>query len=647
MSSDRDDPPSGGHSGFEGDRTWVPPELSNAGRLELLIFGSETFVRHPLPDAGTLTLGRSEQADVRVDDPSISRTHALLHISEGEKSGTVFLHIQDLGSSNGTRIRGKRLEDREMAPIVAGEVVDLGLTMLIVQRGATAARPRRLWTHGYFEVRLEEECERAARSGSNFSVIRVAIDEGVQPSKVEEMLTTTIRSFDVLASYVPREYELLLVDTTAMQTEQLIAGLRNRLLEQDIEVDIGFAMFPQDGRGPEALVAKAGARVRGGEVTSNIANIVVVEDGAMQNIYRLIDRVAPSNISVLILGETGVGKEVVAQAVHDRSNRSAKAFLRLNCAALSESLLESELFGHERGAFTGAVQAKPGLLETAEGGTVFLDEVGELPMSTQVKLLRIIEERQVLRVGSLQPRKIDVRFVSATNRDLEAEIGKGSYRKDLFYRLNGISLVIPPLRERAIEIAVLATSFGARALSEFGTPGLPVFDDDAMNLLRTYYWPGNIRELRNVVERAVLLSGGHKIGCEHLPVEKLCASLVSPPVEAGLMHAPVSTSYMKTSVRPDTGERVVHEHLPFSPSDVGERTGSGVAVGNDTLTDGDDVGGLKGELEGLEKRRILQALEKCGGNQTQAAKLLGMSRRTLVSRLDLYKIARPRKNVSL
>jgi len=619
--------------------------MSNAGapstgRLELLVFGSESFVRHPLPDSGTLTLGRSEQADVRVDDQSISRNHALLHISSGDGQGNVFLHIQDLGSSNGTRIKGERLTQDELTPFAVGEVVDLGLTMLIVQRGTTAARPRRLWTHGYFEVRLEEECERASRSGSNFCVVRVVAAEGAPTSLVEETLTSTIRSFDVLASYAPREYELLLVDTVESQTEQLMAGFRARLLEHGVEIDVGLAMFPQDGRGPEALVAKAGARARGGEQTSHAGSIVVVEDSAMQNIYRLIDRVASSNISVLILGETGVGKEVMAQAVHDRSNRAANPFLRLNCAALSETLLESELFGHERGAFTGAVQTKPGLLETAEGGTVFLDEVGELPLSTQVKLLRVIEERQVLRVGSLQPRVIDVRFVSATNRDLEAEIGRGAFRKDLFYRLNGISMVIPPLRERPAEIAALVAAFGSRALTEFGTPGLPDFDDDAMALLRTYYWPGNIRELRNVVERAVLLSGGGRIGPVHLPVEKLCASLVSQPQEASPLHVPMPTSYTRTRLSPDTGEQEVLTHQPFMEEDASELTSPGVAQASR-----EKAQDLKGELEQLERRRILQALEQCGGNQTQAAKVLGMSRRTLVSRLDLYKIPRPRKNV--
>src|SRR6185503_6105666 len=201
----------------------------------------------------------------------------------------------------------------------------------------------------------------------------------------------------------------------------------------------------------------AGARARG-ETGSPVAER---DDEGMPQLHRLVERIARGTINVLILGETGAGKEVLAERVQRLSPRARWPFLRLNCAALSETLLESELFGHERGAFTGAVTAKPGLLETAEGGTVFLDEAGELPMSIQVKLLRVIEERQVLRVGGLKPRPIDVRFIAATNRDLEVEVARGAFRQDLFFRLNGVTLVVPPLRDRVSEIEALARLFAS------------------------------------------------------------------------------------------------------------------------------------------------------------------------------------------
>src|SRR5262249_37565759 len=188
---------------------------------------------------------------------------------------------------------------------------------------------------------------------------------------------------------------------------------------------------------------------------------------------------------------------------------------------LSETLLESELFGHERGAFTGAVQAKQGLLETANEGTVFLDEVGELPASIQVKLLRVIEEQQVWRVGSLKPRPIDVRFVSATNRDLETEVGAGRFRRDLFFRLNGILIVVPPLRERLSEILPLAKGFVSHVCQKMGHVSVPDISPEAVEHLQRYPWPGNVRELRNVMERAVLLCTGDLITPQHLPVEKM------------------------------------------------------------------------------------------------------------------------------
>jgi DNA-binding NtrC family response regulator len=308
----------------------------------------------------------------------------------------------------------------------------------------------------------------------------------------------------------------------------------------------------------------------------------------MERLLRLRDRVAQSSISVLLLGETGAGKEVLAESIHLQSPRASGPFLRLNCAALSETLLESELFGHEKGAFTGAIAPKPGLLETAHGGTVLLDEVGELPASLQVKLLRVLEERQVLRVGGLRPRPIDVRFISATNRDLQAESEEGKFRRDLYFRLNGITLVVPPLRERAGEIAQLARELVTAACRQSGRVREPAFSPDALALLEHYLWPGNVRELRNVVERAVLLCQGDLITREHLPG-------IAEPAPAA---------------RPDE-----------TPPPVS----------------------LRAELAALERKRILDALAECGGNQTRAAKLLGMRRQSLVARLDEYGIPRPRK----
>jgi DNA-binding NtrC family response regulator len=356
----------------------------------------------------------------------------------------------------------------------------------------------------------------------------------------------------------------------------------------------------------------------------------------MDGVRELIGRIAASTISVLILGETGVGKEVLAEMVHRRSPRASKPFLRLNCAALSDSLLESELFGHERGAFTGAVAQKRGLLETADGGTVFLDEVGEMPLSTQVKLLRVIEERMVTRVGGLSPKSLDVRFVAATNRDLEAEVARGTFRQDLFFRLNGISIVVPPLRERQGEIAQLAQTFIAAASRDRPRP--PRLSRDALARLVSYSWPGNIRELRNVIERAVLLAEDGEIAPRHLPLEK--------------MSAPVTARVPSRSTAPPASARSSAPGVfPVSPAakvlSPEGRTDAWPVVPDPTQPPPPPASAsapaLKDELAALERQRILDALERCTWNQTRAARMLGMSRGVLMARLDQYGIARPRK----
>jgi DNA-binding NtrC family response regulator len=311
----------------------------------------------------------------------------------------------------------------------------------------------------------------------------------------------------------------------------------------------------------------------------------------MRKLYELSGRIAASDLSVLLLGETGVGKEVFARTIHERSPRSEKPFLALNCGAFSDELLESELFGHERGAFTGAVASKVGLFETARGGTVFLDEIAEMSQRTQVKLLRVIEERQVRPVGGLKSAPIDVRLIAATNRDLIDQVRRGEFREDLYYRLNGMSLIIPPLRKRTVEIPSLARAFARSASIRAGRGGDVTFTEEAMRRLIEHQWPGNVRELKNVVERAVVLSSGPSIGADQLPMQKTTSSL---PVTA-----------------------------PDRPAPQREP--------------------LKNAIEELERERILQALKECGGNQSQAAKVLGMSRKTFVRRLDQYNITRPRK----
>ena len=245
---------------------------------------------------------------------------------------------------------------------------------------------------------------------------------------------------------------------------------------------------------------------------------VIGKSSKIQELVELVGQVAPAECNVLIFGETGTGKELFARAIHHQSGRAGERFLAFNCGAFTEELLTNELFGHEKDAFTGATTTKVGLLEAANRGTVFLDEIGDMPASMQVKLLRVIEEKSLLRVGGTQPIKVDIRIVAATNKDLKMEVETGGFRKDLFYRLNVVSLHLPPLAERRDDVPLLAHHFLAR-YAEVQGKSIEGFSDETMEVLINYEYPGNIRELENVVERAVVLCNGEEILAKHLPQE--------------------------------------------------------------------------------------------------------------------------------
>jgi len=351
----------------------------------------------------------------------------------------------------------------------------------------------------------------------------------------------------------------------------------------------------------------------GSDVASALRRIpphVVIADPAMRRLYGVAATAATSSINVLILGETGAGKDVLAETIHACSGRLGGPLVSLNCAAFAESLLETELFGHEKGAFTGALHAKPGLLESASGGTVFLDEVGDMSAGVQARLLRVLETREVRRVGAVRGRTIDVRIISATNRDLAADIQRGKFRKDLYFRLNGLTLFVPPLRERKADIAPLAAHFivaASRKLQPGREP--PGLTAAAIARLEHHRWPGNVRELRTVIERALVLCRKSDIGPEHLIFDALAGGGDDEERVAPVAPAPPAPSRTPAP-------------LPDEPR---------------------ASGGIKDEMADLEQKRILDALEKFGGNQTRAARYLKLSRRTLVKRLDAYGVVRPRK----
>ncbi|HVK87455.1 MAG TPA: sigma-54 dependent transcriptional regulator [Kofleriaceae bacterium] len=324
------------------------------------------------------------------------------------------------------------------------------------------------------------------------------------------------------------------------------------------------------------------ARVRDRVAPNNI----VGASPPMQRVFEVVDQVAPSKATVLITGESGTGKELVANALHQRSPRTSGPFIKLHCAALAESLLESELFGHEKGSFTGAMARKDGRFSLADGGTLFLDEIGEISPSIQVKLLRFLQEHEFERVGGTQTIKVDVRVIAATNRNLSEEVAKGRFREDLYYRLNVVSLEMPPLRERRTDIPALAKFFLDRYAKE-NAKTIEGFAPETMELLAAYDWPGNVRELENAIERAVVLTTRSQIEPKALP----------------------------PNVRP----RATPAGMPVIPGS---------------------------KLEEIERYAILETLKAAGGSTSKAAEILGISVRTIQYRLHQYNEA-PRSEVDV
>ncbi len=462
----------------------------------------------PLPERGRVVVGRAVQADIVIDHASLSRAHAAIELTAGAPGVASTPIWEDLGSSNGTRIRGRTLGPHERVSVGWNEPVELGSVVCIV----------------------------AAPDSSP------SADEALQ-----------------------------------------------------------------------ALHAK-------------------------DDLDKWIERVASTDMSVLLLGETGVGKGFYARRIHDRSHRARGPFMHINCAALPDQLLESELFGYERGAFTGANATKPGLLEAASGGTVFLDEIAELSAATQAKLLVALERREVMRIGAVKPRPFDVRFLSATNKDLQQQAEAGRFRSDLFFRIAGLPLMVPPLRERRNEIASLAALFAAQAAERMKRPS-PTLSADAIEALSAYAWPGNVRELMATMERAVLLSDrvvsrAQIVASLHSGMSKMPSGPQPLGPQPGPGHAMGPPSAPPSA--PSFGPYPVRDPAGGPPSNAAGAPPAPLAPPPPSSAG-------RPSSPGDEAERIRQALERCAGNQSRAAELLGISRRTLLHKLDMFGLPRPRK----
>jgi DNA-binding NtrC family response regulator/pSer/pThr/pTyr-binding forkhead associated (FHA) protein len=537
-------------------------------------------VSQPLRESGTMVIGRGSDANLVVAHPSVSRRHAVIDVD--------LMTFMDLGSRNGSTVRGERLKPNSAVAISPGDAIAVGDITLVLRSEDDAAPERlsvpNLVTEQPLELRLVEEAARSARTGEPFAHARIHVDRA-SAEIAREVIVEALRTSDVLVEDCPGTFQLLLPNSDNERARPVIQRITAALTEQGITARAGVASYPYDG----VTAAQLSARAR------ELVTATRRERTPMDDLRRLVTSVATGELTVLVTGETGSGKELIAEMLHRLSPRKQRPFLRLNCAAIAEQLLESELFGHARGAFTGAENARAGLFESAAGGTVLLDEIGEMGLRLQASLLRVLEERVVRRVGESEVRPVDVRIVCATNRSLLDEVDAGRFRRDLYYRIGGVTVTLPPLRERPDEIEAIARAFAALATARTRRSA-PVFSDHALAALRAYTWSGNIRELRNAIERAVLLAGDGSI----------------TPTELGL------PSSLSTNLVTAEGSQP-----PLRPSQ--------------------DPKALSREVAELEKRRIIEALEHFGGNQTRAARALGLSRTTLVARLEQYSLRRPRK----
>jgi two-component system response regulator AtoC len=582
---------SGDWDGGPTRQTSIDTNAAREPRLSLVVHHDAGMLVVPLAKGGAITLGRTEAADVVIADDSLSRKHArLLWADEG-------VWLEDLGSTNGTYVGGLKITRVLISP---GDEVALGsviaaLHLIDLSRPVQPVVPEEAFEHW-----LRDAVQRA-RVQERPLALMIVRELGQRQGHLGRWLPRVraqLRGHEHMGLYGPG---------------WLVIGAEG--VDYDVAERLAHAIaVPRDG-GPalgcavataphaasscdellglvrelsdmanDAQPVRSARDERPAEVSAGLPHAPVIESATMRSLYDTVRRVASSNASVLICGETGVGKELVARAIHVDSPRANKPLLTINCGALPATLAESVLFGHERGSFTGADRRRVGAFEQASGGTVFLDEIAELPPSAQAALLRAIDSQRIMRVGSTIEIRVDVRIIAASNRDLDLLAAEGAFRPDLLFRLNTVTLRVPPLSERVEEIEPLAEHFLALAQKSSAIRGLS-FDPAALRKLRAYSWPGNVRELRNAVERAVILASGPAISAEDLRLQ-----------------SEVSTR------RPTPTLRV-----------------PAVADGK-----------LKDRVRAYEAELIIEALKEHGWNQTETARALNMPVRTLAHKIQLY-----------
>ena len=527
-----------------------------------------------LPEGVDVTFGRSRGATITLDSEKVSRMHARVR-----RTGDV-IEVEDLGSRNGTRVNGDKIEGPRR--LVTGDEVSVGPILAVVGVTSGLRRTSTIADVLAGEARLAAEVDRSVRYHRPVTValIRIANDA------ILDQIERAIRPMDLIADDAGDDYLVILPELGREDGGAAVQRLLDFARAANIPATAATGLCPDDGTTVETLIGVLRAGLRTGRVPRAPApkGTPVVLDPAMQRVYTLVERIADTSMTVLILGETGVGKELVCEAIHQRSSRRERPLIKLNCAALPESLLESELFGYERGAFTGADKRKVGFFEAADGGTLFLDEIGDMPLPLQAKLLRVLERKIITRVGGTSEVATDARLIAATHRNLDADVRSGRFRQDLLFRIGGFTIAVPPLRDRPAEIIPLAEHFVRTAAAEQARVP-PALTDDARDALAGYDWPGNVRELRNALERALVLAA----------------------------------------------DAITAADLPERLHDASHRVRPPVASGAD----------VRGQLAEVERAAIVAALDAESGNQTRAARRLGLSRRALIYKMEKYGLKPP------
>ena len=490
----------------------------------LVVYSREGTRSIELSPAEPRTIGRSaDTSDVVVDERSLSRAHARFSLIDD------IVYVEDAGSTNGTFVRGHRITAR--TPVADGTEVRLGDVMVIVRDPGSA-----MWVaagvdaYDAFVDRVGEELVRSKLLGHPTTLLYVSGTRGDALEAIVERIRPGLRPVDRVGHFAKEVCLVLLPETSTAAAGHLRAWLEER------QFTVGAATA--QGGSAEELVELAQAVGRTGSVGAKApTGAPVFASPVMIELVAQLRRVATSQLSILLRGETGSGKDVLAGTIHAASGRTGP-LRTINCGAIAATLLESTLFGHERGAFTGADRAMPGLFEQANGGTVFLDEVGELSAAAQAALLRVLESHRVQRLGSEREVPVDVRVIAATHVDLLAASRKGDFREDLFYRLEGFGVVVPPLRERRDDISPLADVFVHVANERHGraVSGIGAL---ARDVLRAYDFPGNVRELRNAIERAVVVATRPTIEVEDLPERMRNAATSTRPTVAPAPDGPV------------------------------------------------------------------------------------------------------------